>query len=130
MRKPIAITLAAVFGLITVLLVTKFEIPGPRYSEPTDYPSKIATALNQAIQSDPALNQSHLRVLWSWDWRWRYGAGLQVWGIENPSQREAIVQHLKLIKANLRVDRFIRIEFISGSPDRPPFGKARSQAFI
>ena len=98
-----------------------FEIPAPRYSELNDYPSIIATELEVAIKFDPSLSHAELKVLRAWHWRWgRYGAGLQIWGIQNQSQQQLIVQHLNTIKSKIGIRRFIRAELWSGYPGVPP----------
>ena len=130
MRKTLVVISCIALAVTIILFSTKFEMPGPRHSQPNDYPSLVAVDLKQAIHADSNLNRGDLRVLWCWDWRWRYGADIQVWGIENPSQQEAIIRHLESIKSNLGTGRFIHVEFLSGPPDRPPFGKSLNKVLI
>ena len=114
----------ALIGVVAVgLLFSYFEFPAPRYSEPTDYPSVVALELEKSIKADQSFGNVDLRVLRSWAWRWgRYGAGIQIWGIQNQRQQEILLQDLKTIKLRAGSKRFVEVEFISGLPDRPPFG--------
>jgi hypothetical protein len=124
--KPVLI------GIVLVgLFFAYFELPTPRASGPTDYPSVLADELKIFIKSDPTFENVDLRVLRSWGWRWgRWGARIQIWGIQNQHQQEVLLQHLKNAKPRLGAKRFVSVEFLGGLPDRPPFGHRISQSII
>ena len=89
------------------------EVPGPRYSEATDYPSRVADELTKALGQDPSFQGHQFRVLRAWSWRWgRYGAVLQVEGVTTPAQQAAVLSHLRAIKQSLNTGRFISVESI------------------
>jgi hypothetical protein len=122
----------ALIGVIAVgLFFTYFELPAPRYSEPTDYPSVVADELKKSIKVDQAFAHVNLRVMRAWGWRWgRYGASIQIWGVQNQRQQEVLLQHLKTIKLRIGSKRFVEVEFMGGLPDGPPFGHKISNTVI
>ena len=113
--------MAIVVVVVGVALLTgRLELPGPRYSESTDYPSRVSVALQQEIAKDPILMNQPMRVLWAWDWRWgRYCATVQVWGVATQEQQARLIQHLREIKSTTPDHRTIKVEFLEMLPDAP-----------
>ena len=117
-------TLGLALGVVICgICLGYMELPSPRYSEGTHYPSVLATRLEFAIKADERLANTRFRVLRTWGWRWgRWCASIQVWGVENDYQEQLILDHLRAIRADIKSRRAIQVEFVQGLPEPPNFG--------
>jgi len=119
-------SLAAILSIPLLALglwIAGFEMPGPRYSEAMDFPSVVAERASVLLSQDPTFQSQKPIVLRAWNWRWgRYCATIQVWGIQNVSQRAAASRVLHQVSDELGHARYIQAEYRAGRPDSAPFG--------